>query len=458
MAKSKKSKVTFVCQECGHASPKWLGKCPNCNAWNSFVEERVVRTARQERHVSKPVPLNEIEDRDAKRMETGEGEFDRVLGGGIVPGTIVLIGGEPGIGKSTLLLQMASALCRKNHQVLYVSGEESPYQIGLRARRLGIQCEKLYLLSETAVEHIVETAKAVKPALLIIDSIQTTFDTTIESAPGSVSQVRECTAKLTRIAKEHSVSIFLVGHVTKVGMIAGPRTLEHMVDSVLYLEGDRTQTFRILRAVKNRFGSINEIGVYEMTRDGLIEVTNPSLTFLDESTFDTSGSVVVSTIEGTRPMLAEVQALVSPTRYPVPQRVIVGSDYKKFAILLAVLERRAGFSLGGHDVFCNVVGGLKLLEPSCDLGLLIAIASNYRDRACNSGTVVIGEVGLAGEVRPVSQIERRVKEAERLGFKRCIIPLANKKEVRSNKIAVIGVKDIKEAIKQSLSSEKRRST
>jgi DNA repair protein RadA/Sms len=454
----KKNKVTFVCQECGYASPKWLGKCPNCNAWNSFVEERVVSSGRQERSASQPVSLGEVEGHDKKRMETGEGEFDRVLGGGIVAGTMVLIGGEPGIGKSTLLLQIAAAVCKRDYQVLYVSGEESTYQIGLRAKRLGIECEKLFLLSETAIEHIVEAAKSLKPALLIIDSIQTTFDTGIESAPGSVSQVRECTARLTRVAKDNSVTIFLVGHVTKVGMIAGPRTLEHMVDTVLYLEGDRTQTFRILRAVKNRFGSINEIGVFDMTKDGLIEVANPSLTFLDESTFDTSGSVVVSTIEGTRPMLAEVQALVSPTRYPVPQRVIVGSDYKKFAILLAVLERRAGFNLGGYDVFCNVVGGLKLLEPSCDLGLLVAIASNYKDRACNSGTVVIGEVGLAGEVRAVSQIERRIKEAERLGFTRCIIPLSNKKELRANKITVIGVKEIKEAIKQALSSERKRST
>ena len=456
--KKRKSKVTFVCQECGYSSPKWLGKCPNCSAWNSFVEERVVGTARQQLPPSKPVSLSKVEGRDTNRIETGQREFDRVLGGGIVPGTIILIGGEPGIGKSTLLLQIAAALSEKDHHILYVSGEESTFQIGLRAKRLGIQSENLFLLSETDVENIVETAKEANPVLLIIDSIQTTFDTGIESAPGSVSQVRECTAKLTRIAKANAITVFLVGHVTKVGMIAGPRTLEHMVDTVLYLEGDRTQAFRILRAVKNRFGSINEIGVFEMRKDGLIEVTNPSRTFLDESTFDTSGSVVVATIEGTRPMLAEVQALVSPTRYPVPQRVIVGSDYKKFAILLAVLERRAGFNLGGYDVFCNVVGGLKLLEPSCDLGLLVAIASNYKDRACNSGTVVIGEVGLAGEIRPVSQIERRIKEAERLGFSRCIIPLANKKELRSNKIAIIGVKDIKEAIKQSLSSERKRST
>jgi DNA repair protein RadA/Sms len=458
MAKSKKSKVTFVCQECGYASPKWMGKCPNCSAWNSFVEERVVSSGRQEVPPSKPISLTEIESHERDRMKTGQSEFDRVLGGGVVPGTMILIGGEPGIGKSTLLLQIAASLAKGGNRILYVSGEESTYQIGLRARRLGIKGENLLLLSETAVENIIETSKGVKPALLIIDSIQTVFDSGVESAPGSVSQVRECTTRLTRIAKGHSITIFLVGHVTKVGMIAGPRTLEHMVDTVLYLEGDRTQTFRILRAVKNRFGSINEIGVFEMTKDGLVEVTNPSLTFLDESTFDMSGSVVVSTIEGTRPMLAEVQALVSPTRYPVPQRVIVGSDYKKFSILLAVLERRAGYNLGNYDVFCNVVGGLKLLEPSCDLGLLVAIASNYKDCACMNGTVVIGEVGLAGEIRPVSQIERRVKEAERLGFNRCIIPLANGKEMRSNKIKVIGVRDIKEAIKQSLSSERKRST
>ncbi len=456
--KRKKNTVTFVCQECGHASPKWLGKCPNCNAWNSFVEERVVKSGKKQHTASKPTPLSEVEGRNRKRMKTQEAEFDRVLGGGIVPGTMVLIGGEPGIGKSTLLLQIAASVCKIGHPVLYVSGEESSYQIGLRARRLGIDCEKLFLLSETDADHIVDETQSLKPALLIIDSIQTTFDGGIESAPGSVSQVRECTAKLTRVAKDHSITMFLVGHVTKGGMIAGPRTLEHMVDTVLYLEGDRTQTFRILRAVKNRFGSINEIGVFDMTKDGLVAVDNPSISFLDENTFDASGSVVVSTIEGTRPMLAEVQALVAPTRYPVPQRVIVGSDYKKFAILLAVLERRAGFNLGGYDVFCNVVGGLKLLEPSCDLGLLVAIASNYKDRACNSGTVVIGEVGLAGEIRPVSQIERRINEAERLGFTRCVIPHANAKELRANKISIVGVKDIKEAIERSLSSAKRRST
>jgi DNA repair protein RadA/Sms len=397
-----------------------------------------------------PVELSKIESSEYKRWVTDITEFDRVLGGGIVPGTIILIGGEPGIGKSTLLIQIATSLARKENRVLYVSGEESPYQIGLRAKRLGIKAEKLLLLSETSVENIIEVVKKVMPSILIVDSIQTMFDIDVESSPGSVSQVRECTSRLTKIAKEGKISIFLVGHVTKVGMIAGPRTLEHMVDTVLYLEGDRTRTFRILRAVKNRFGSINEIGVFEMVNKGLVEVKNPSMIFLDERTFNISGSVVVSTIEGTRPILVEVQALVSSTRYPVPQRVIVGSDYKRFSILLAVLERRAGYNLGGYDVFCNVVGGLKLIDPSCDLGLLVAVASNIEDRPCNNGTIVIGEVGLAGEVRPVTQIEKRVKEAERLGFTQCIIPFSNQKGFSTERIKPVGVKSLKEAIGKSI--------
>jgi len=446
----KKEKRTFVCQECGYSSLKWMGKCPNCAAWNSFVEERIVDMRRGEVTPSKPVKLKEIESDEHSRWTADISEFDRVLGGGIVPGTIILIGGEPGIGKSTLLIEVSSNLAKKGKCILYVSGEESPYQIGLRAKRLGIETENFFLLSETSVENIIDVVKNVKPSILIVDSIQTTFDSGIESSPGSVSQVRECTSKLTKVAKKGNITIFLVGHVTKVGMIAGPRTLEHMVDTVLYLEGDRTQSFRILRAVKNRFGSINEIGVFEMAKTGLVEVENPSMTFLDERTFNTSGSVVISTIEGTRPILAEVQALVSSTRYPVPQRVIVGSDYKRFSILLAVLERRAGYNLGGFDVFCNVVGGLKLLDPSCDLGLVVAVASNFDDRPCNNGTVVIGEVGLAGEVRPVSQIERRVKEAERLGFKRCIIPIGNQKGLRTESIKTIGARSLREAIEKSI--------
>lgn len=446
----KKDKVTFVCQECGYSSLKWMGKCPNCGAWNSFVEERIVHTRKEGIAPSEPIKLAEIESEVHKRLTTDIAEFDRVLGGGIVLGTIILIGGEPGIGKSTLLLKAASNIAIKENRILYVSGEESPYQIGLRAKRLNIKTENLFLLSETSVENIIGAVKKVTPSILIVDSIQTIYDTDIGSSPGSVSQVRECTSRLTRIAKDGGITAFLVGHVTKVGMIAGPRTLEHMVDTVLYLEGDRTQSFRILRAVKNRFGSINEIGVFEMTKNGLVEVKNPSMIFLDERRFNTSGSVVVSTIEGTRPILAEVQALVSPTRYPVPQRVIVGSDYKKFSILLAVLERRAGYNLGGFDVFCNVVGGLRLLDPSCDLGLLVAVASNFEDKPCDNGTVVVGEVGLSGEVRAVSQIERRVKEAERLGFSRCIIPIVNQKGLSTDSIEIIGVSSLKETIEKSI--------
>ncbi|TES92343.1 MAG: DNA repair protein RadA [Candidatus Cloacimonadota bacterium] len=446
----KKDKVTFVCQGCGYSSLKWMGKCPNCGEWNSFVEERVVASKKRGMAPSEPVKLNEIKSDKQSRWVAGISEFDRVLGGGIVPGTIILIGGEPGVGKSTLLLDISSNLARGGKRILYVSGEESVYQIGLRAKRLGVETENLFLLFETSVENIIESIKKVHPSIVIVDSIQAIFDADIGSSPGSVSQVRECTSKLTKVAKEKEIALFLVGHVTKIGMIAGPRTLEHMVDTVLYLEGDRTQSFRILRAVKNRFGSINEIGVFEMAKNGLVEVKNPSMIFLDERGFNTSGAVVVSTIEGTRPILAEVQALVSPTRYPVPQRVIVGSDYKRFSILLAVLERRAGYNLGGFDVFCNVVGGLKILNPSADLGLVVAVASNFDDRPCNNGTVVIGEIGLGGEVRAVTQIERRVKEAERLGFTRCIIPIANQKGLSIVNIKTIGVKNLKEAIEKSI--------
>jgi len=444
-----KNKVTFVCQECGYSSVKWMGKCPNCGEWNSFVEEQTRSVKGQRRTPSKPIKLSEIEAKDYRRWNTGISEMDRVLGGGIVPGTVILIGGEPGIGKSTLLLETASNIANQGKKILYVSGEESTYQIGLRARRLKIDTDNLLLLSETSVENIVETALKITPSILVIDSIQTMYDSLIGSSPGSVSQVRECTSKLTIVAKEKGITVFLVGHVTKVGMIAGPRTLEHMVDTVLYLEGDRTQFYRILRAIKNRFGSVNEIGVFEMVKGGLMEVKNPSKIFLDERRINTSGSVVVSTIEGTRPLLTEVQALVSSTRYPVPQRVIAGSDYKRFSILLAVLERRAGYNLGGYDIFCNVVGGLKLLDPSCDLGILVAVASNFDDHPCDNKTVVIGEVGLGGEVRAVAQIERRISEAERLGFTRGIIPDGNLKGLNKSRIKTIGVENLKEAIAKS---------
>jgi len=447
--KMKKSKIAFVCQECGYSSVKWMGKCPNCGEWNSFVEEKVSRAKGERRTLSKPVKLSEIGNKEYKRWNTNITEMDRVLGGGIVPGTVILIGGEPGIGKSTLLLKSASNIANQGKKVLYVSGEESAQQIGLRAKRLKIDTDNLLLLCETSVENIVETALKIAPSILIVDSIQTVYDSLLGSSPGSISQVRECTSKLTISAKENCITVFLVGHVTKVGMIAGPRTLEHMVDTVLYLEGDRTQSYRILRAIKNRFGSVNEIGVFEMSKGGLVEVNNPSKMFLDERRADTSGSVVVSTIEGTRPILTEVQALVSSTRYPVPQRIVAGSDYKRFSILIAVLERRAGYNLGGYDIFCNVVGGLKLLDPSCDLGILTAIASNFDDHPCSGKTVVIGEVGLGGEIRAVSQIERRINEAERLGFTKSIIPNGNLKGLNKKGIQIVGVRNLKEAIEKS---------
>ena len=425
-----KSKTQFVCQVCGHTSFKWLGKCPSCDAWNSFVEElqptkvkaKVAPKARNSR-VSRPLPLKEITLASESRIVTGVSEFDRVMGGGIMSGSFVLIAGDPGIGKSTLMTEMAKYLPKS--KVLYVTGEESPRQVKIRSERLGVNSENMYLFSETNVERIIDAAQEIEPDILIVDSIQTTFRPDIQSAPGSVSQVRESAAALLQFSKSFETPTFLVGHVTKEGAIAGPRILEHMVDTVLYFEGDRHHAFRILRAVKNRFGSTNEIGVFEMRANGLLEVTNPSEIFLSERSYGASGSTVVCSLEGTRPILVEIQALVTSTSYSTPQRNATGLDSRRIQMLLAVLEKREGLRLSGQDVFVNVAGGVRLDEPAVDLGVIMAIASSFRDIPTDTGTVLIGEVGLGGEIRTVSQIEPRLNEAAKLGFERAIIPANN---------------------------------
>ncbi len=426
-----KSKTQFVCQVCGHTSFKWLGKCPSCDAWNSFVEElqptkvkaKVAPKARNAR-VSRPLPLKEITLTSESRIVTGVNEFDRVMGGGIMSGSFVLIAGDPGIGKSTLMTEMAKYLPKS--KVLYVTGEESPRQVKIRSERLGVNSENMYLFSETNVERIIDAAQEIEPDILIVDSIQTTFRPDIQSAPGSVSQVRESAAALLQFSKSFETPTFLVGHVTKEGAIAGPRILEHMVDTVLYFEGDRHHAFRILRAVKNRFGSTNEIGVFEMRANGLLEVTNPSEIFLSERSYGASGSTVVCSLEGTRPILVEIQALVTSTSYSTPQRNATGLDSRRIQMLLAVLEKREGLlRLSGQDVFVNVAGGVRLDEPAVDLGVIMAIASSFRDIPTDTGTVLIGEVGLGGEIRTVSQIEPRLNEAAKLGFERAIIPANN---------------------------------
>ncbi|HTY07623.1 MAG TPA: DNA repair protein RadA [Candidatus Edwardsbacteria bacterium] len=401
------AKTNFVCQSCGFESSKWLGKCPSCGGWNTFVEEarRADLRPRNSRVKAKggeaaPRTLDQISLADRARMQTGIGEFDRVTGGGIVPGSLLLIGGDPGIGKSTLTLQLMHTLAR-DRKVLYVSGEESLEQIKLRADRLGIASGNILLLSETALESILPAIEDAQPDIAVIDSIQTVYRGDLESAPGSVGQVRECGAELMRLAKQRNVATILIGHVTKEGVIAGPRTLEHMVDTVLYLEGERHHAYRILRSVKNRFGSTNEIGVFQMEETGLREVANPSEIFLSERSKSISGSVVVCSLEGTRPLLVEIQALVAPTAFGVPQRNTTGFNHRRLAMLLAVLERRAGLNLGMHDVFVNIAGGLKIEEPAVDLGVACAIASAFKDRAADGDAVLVGEVGLGGEIRAV---------------------------------------------------------
>lgn len=447
-----KSKSIFICQECGHESSGWLGKCPACNQWNTFVEEKQqTSTARSSftGEASKPVSINDIKIENEERYSTGTKEMDRVLGGGLVQGSLVLVGGDPGIGKSTLLLQVCEKI-KFNLKILYVSGEESVKQIKIRADRLGIKNSDLLMVSETSFKAVERLIDNVKPGLVIIDSIQTIFNEDMTSAPGSVSQVRDVTAGLMRIAKSQGITMVIVGHVTKEGAIAGPRVLEHMVDTVLYFEGERHLSYRVLRAVKNRFGSTNEIGIFEMRDVGLVEVDNPSMMMLSERPENVPGSVVVSSVEGTRPMLIEIQALVCPTNFGMPRRMATGVDYNRITLLMAVLEKIVGMQLSNYDAYVNVVGGLKLDEPACDLGIITAIASSFRNIAVQHGSVLIGEVGLTGEVRAVSQIDKRVMEAMRIGFKTCIIPSGNMKTIKQLKdIGGITIKPV-ENVQQAL--------
>jgi DNA repair protein RadA/Sms len=445
-----KQKTVYTCQRCGLQSPKWLGRCPDCQEWGGLVEETIA-VAKGGKTLTPPggaVPqrLHEVSVAGEDRRQSGFGEFDRVLGGGTVPGSFILIGGDPGIGKSTLLLQAAERWAALG-PVLYVTAEESARQVKLRAERLGVSAGDLFLLPENALETILERVRELRPAFLVVDSIQTVFTNALESAPGSVSQVRECAGKLMQLAKGEGVATFLVGHVTKDGAIAGPRMLEHMVDTVLYFEGDAGHPYRILRAVKNRFGSTNEIGVFEMKDIGLAEVPNPSELFLAERPQDAPGSVVVASIEGTRPILVELQALVSGTAFGNPRRTAMGLDANRVSLLVAVLEKKVGYSLLAQDIFLNVAGGVKINEPAVDLGVLAALASSHLNRPIPARTVLFGEIGLAGEVRAVSRPELRVKEAARLGFDRCLLPVGNLKNLdRPKGMSLVAVRSAEEAL------------
>ena len=446
-----KTRSRYVCRECGYISSKWLGRCPECGTWNSFDEE--ISSAKPSRYGgmttsgAPPIPLSQIKGGGGERISTGIGELDRVLGGGLVPGSVVLIGGDPGIGKSTLLLQASHRISESYAPSLYVTGEESPAQIKMRAGRLGIESDKLHILCETDVNSIKEHILNMQPSAVVIDSIQTVYKPELESSPGSVSQVRESAAEFTMLAKSLGPPTFLVGHVTKEGAIAGPKLVEHMVDTVLYFEGDRQHAYRILRATKNRFGSTNEIGIFEMRAEGLVEVENPSEVFLGERRHEISGTTVVSGIEGTRPILFELQALVVPSNMTIPRRTSTGVDHNRLSLLLAVLEKRVGLKVGGMDVFVNVTGGIRIDEPAVDLGLISAVVSSIRDIPVDPWTVIIGEVGLGGEVRGVSQVEKRINEAEKLGFKRVILPEANIKSIGfETKIKLLPVKSIYETL------------
>ena len=448
MARAKKS--VFFCQNCGHEESKWLGQCPACKEWNTFVEEKItsVQTINlREKKETQVVPLASVVIDDDERMKTGIEEFDRVLGGGIVQGSLVLVGGDPGIGKSTLLLQVCQKLAAENKKVLYVSGEESLKQIKLRANRMGAFADNIYLLCETNLGIIHRVIEQQKADMVVIDSIQTMYNEEVGSAPGSVSQVRESTNVLMQLAKGMNVSVFIVGHVTKEGTVAGPRVLEHMVDTVLYFEGDRHVSYRILRGVKNRFGSTNEIGVFEMRRQGLVEVENPSEFMLSGKPEHASGSVVTCAMEGTRPMLMEIQALICRSNFGMPRRTAAGLDYNRINLLMAVLEKRVGFPLSSYDAYVNLAGGIKMNEPAVDLGIVMAIASSYKNQSVSEEMVVFGEVGLSGEVRAVSMPEQRVTEARKLGFKICVIPEVSKDVVKDIEgIEIIGVKNLKEAM------------
>src|SRR5512145_3273871 len=450
-----KAKSVFSCQACGHQSPRWLGRCPDCGGWNTMKEERQAPTGKgrpvaMKTMQAKATPIGEIEVVGEDRRLTRISEFDRVLGGGVIPGAVILIGGDPGIGKTTLLLQALPRLASTTQPVLYVSGEESPRQIKMRGQRLGVEHPHLLILAETSLEEILKAVQAIQPAAVVVDSIQTVYTEQLTSAPGSISQVQEVSGQLMWFAKRAGVPVFIIGHVTKDGAIAGPRVLEHIVDTVLYFEGDRGHAFRILRAVKNRFGSTNEIGVFEMKESGLAEVANPSELFLAERPKDATGSVVVSSLEGSRPILAELQALVTPTKMTMPRRTSIGVDYNRVSLLIAVLEKRIGMHLMGMDVFVNVVGGLKIDEPAVDLGIIAAVASSFREKPIDANTVVMGEVGLAGEVRAISQAELRLKDAAKLGFTRCVLPAVNVEKLDKaaglGKMQLIGVRTVDEAM------------
>lgn len=447
-----KVKTAFFCTECGYESAKWIGKCPGCNNWNTFVEELRQSTATTKTHQSistqtRAEKIRYIEESDISKIATDYSEFNRVLGGGIVPGSLILIGGDPGIGKSTLLLQVANNVGTKD-TVLYVSGEESARQIKLRAGRLDALAEDLYLYAENDLALIEQQIDQLQPSCVIIDSIQTIYSQNVTSAPGSVSQVRDCTAQLMRIAKSKRVTIFIVGHVTKDGMIAGPKMLEHMVDTVLYFEGERHNTYRILRAVKNRFGATNELAIFDMQASGLVEVTNPSELFLSEHDTPNAGVSIVATLEGTRPLLIEVQALLSPTAFGNPRRMTSGIDTNKVALILAVLEKKNNLLLQMQDVFMKVTGGVKIDEPAIDLAVAMAITSSFKENPLPLDTVIVGEIGLTGEIRQVTKIEDRIKEAEKLGFNRIIIPSGNftKLQVKTS-IQIEPVKTVQDAIR-----------
>lgn len=447
-----RAKTSFHCQACGHQAPRWLGRCPDCGAWNTLKEERVPVAPKGRPAVLKTAgygatPICEIEVIGEARRNTGMGEFDRVLGGGVVPGSLVLIGGDPGIGKTTLLLQALPGLGMEDEQVLYVSGEESPRQIKMRGQRLGVENRNLLILAETSLEQILKSVQDIRPAAVVVDSIQTVYTEQLTSAPGSISQVQEVAGQLMWFAKRSSVPVFIIGHVTKEGAIAGPRLLEHIVDTVLYFEGDKGHSYRILRAVKNRFGSTNEIGVFEMKDSGLAEVSNPSELFLAERPLQSTGSVVVSSLEGTRPILVELQALVSPTSYAMPKRMANGVEMNRLSLLLAVMEKRLGLHLSGQDVYVNVVSGVQLEEPAIDLGLVTAITSSLRESPIDHFTMVMGEVGLGGEVRAINQAELRIREAAKMGFRRCLLPERNLAKLDAvDGIELIGIREVGEAL------------
>ena len=452
-----KNKSVYVCQSCGYESVKWYGRCPDCGEWNSLVEEIRQQVAASKTRAASAAPaaprataqaarLSEISSDDSQRYKTGVGELDRVLGGGIVAGSVMLLSGDPGIGKSTLLLQICQYLCG-SLKILYVSGEESARQLKLRANRLGVDSDNLYISATTDVENVLETVRKLSPDVVMIDSIQTMNLSALTSSAGSVTQIRECTQVLIGIAKSAEIPVFIVGHVNKDGAIAGPKMLEHMVDAVLYFEGERHQNYRILRAVKNRYGSTNEIGVFEMQERGLVEVKNPSQVMLNGRPTDASGTVVVCSLEGTRPILIEIQALVTKTNFGLPRRTSVGIDYNRVNLLMAVLEKRAGLALGNCDAYVNLAGGMKLGEPAIDLGIVVAIISSYKNRTVDPDTLIFGEVGLSGEVRGVSQAQQRVKEAEKMGFTTCIMPKANLEGLQGEfQIRLIGVGNLKDVM------------